>query len=153
MAAFCLSRFCLVTKAIVANARVPENSDSEQRKNGGGRRRIRKGAPKLSVMQMERMVGAGSFRDAEPPPLNVDMRKTVMDLFLGQAIEGDLQKKIRHTGEWLATNVEPKIRSNRKGILMFIIQWMLPVWAIFLLVAYGAIKLPFSNPFLDDLIM
>nr|KYP46932.1 hypothetical protein KK1_031414 [Cajanus cajan] len=146
----------MVTKPIMANATVSENSDSnsEQRK-GGVRRRVRvgKGAPKLSVMQVERMVGAGSFRDAEPPPLNVDMRKTVMDLFLGQAIEGDLQKKMRQTGEWLATNVEPQIHSKRKGILMFMLQWMLPVWAILLLVAFGVIKLPFNNPFLDDLIL
>ncbi|RDX82387.1 putative NAD(P)H dehydrogenase subunit CRR3, chloroplastic, partial [Mucuna pruriens] len=161
---FCLSsNLNSVTKPIVANGTVPEKSDSEQSKGPVAapatkslprRNRLRNRPPKPSVMQMERMVGAGSFRDTEPPPLvGSDMRKTVMDLFLGQAMEGSVQKKMRETGEWLATNAEPKIVSSRKGILMFMFQWMLPIWAILLLVAFGAVKLPFSNPFLDDLLM
>lgn len=31
--------------------------------------------------------------------------------------------------------------------------WVLPVWVLMLLVASGAVKLPFGVPFLDDLIM
>ncbi|TKY69271.1 NAD(P)H dehydrogenase subunit CRR3 [Spatholobus suberectus] len=163
---FCLSNLSTITKPIVANATLPEKSDSEQSKPQPPlaatkpllrRNRVRNGPPKPAVMQMERIVGAGSFRDTEPPPLrplrDSDMRKTVMDLFLGQAMEGAVQKKMREAGEWLATNAEPKILSSRKGILMFMFQWMLPIWAVLLLVAHGAIKLPFSNPFLDDLLM
>ena len=40
------------------------------------------------------------------------MRKTVMDLFLGQAMEGKVQKKMRETGEWVADNAEAKITSS-----------------------------------------
>jgi len=40
-----------------------------------------------------------------------------------------------------------------KPVLMFTIQWILPIWIMSLLVACGVIKLPFSIPFLDDLIM
>ena len=40
------------------------------------------------------------------------MRKTVMDLFLGQAMEGRVQKKMRETGEWVAANAEAKITSS-----------------------------------------
>ncbi|KAG5010223.1 hypothetical protein AAZX31_07G155000 [Glycine max] len=159
---FCLSNLSTI-KPIVANATLPQNNDSDQTKPSipvpatkslPRRNRLRNGAPKPSVMQMERIVGAGSFRDTEPPPLrDSDMRKTVMDLFFGQAMEGEVQKKMRETGEWLSTNAEPRITSSRKGILMFMFQWILPIWAILLLVAFGAIKLPFNSPFLDDLLM
>ncbi|CAJ1932516.1 unnamed protein product [Sphenostylis stenocarpa] len=159
---FCL---CGVTKPIVGSANIPQNSDSEQTipplpvpkppiKRFPSRNRVRNGPPKPSVMQMQRILGAGSFRDTEPAPLpGSDMRKTVMDLFLGQAIEGRVQKKIRETGEWLDANAESKITSSRKTILLIMVQWMLPIWTILLLIASGAIKLPFSNPFLDDLLM
>jgi len=35
-----------------------------------------------------------------------------MDLFFGQAMEGEVQKKMRETGEWLSTNAEPRITSS-----------------------------------------
>jgi hypothetical protein len=41
-----------------------------------------------------------------------DMKKTVFDLFLGQAMEGSVEKNMRKTGEWLANNTEPKIHSS-----------------------------------------
>ncbi|XP_040861412.1 probable NAD(P)H dehydrogenase subunit CRR3, chloroplastic, partial [Glycine max] len=145
------------------NSTVPQNKDSEQRKPPipvpatkplPRRNRVRNGAPKPSVMQMERIVGAGSFRDTEPPIImkrDSDMGKTLMDLFLGQAMEGEVQKKTRETGEWLS-DFEGKERI-RKGILMFMFQWILPIWAFTPSTAFGAIKLPFSNPFLDDMLM
>ncbi|KAG5038033.1 hypothetical protein JHK82_018849 [Glycine max] len=118
---FCLSNLSTI-KPIVANATLPQNNDSDQTKPSipvpatkslPRRNRLRNGAPKPSVMQMERIVGAGSFRDTEPPPLrDSDMRKTVMDLFFGQAMEGEVQKKMRETGEWLSTNAEPRITSS-----------------------------------------
>ncbi|PNY06157.1 chlororespiratory reduction 3 protein [Trifolium pratense] len=40
-----------------------------------------------------------------------------------------------------------------KGILVFAFQWMMPIWIISFLIASGTIKLPFSVPFLDDLLM
>lgn len=40
-----------------------------------------------------------------------------------------------------------------KNILIAVFQWVLPAWVLMLLVASGTIKLPFSIPFLDDLIM
>ncbi|KAK7308701.1 hypothetical protein VNO77_42326 [Canavalia gladiata] len=157
---FCLSNLSCMSKSIVAKATLPQNSDSEQSNASKpplpriNRKRLRYGPPRPNLMQMERVVGAGSFRDSDPPPLrNSNMRKTVMDLFLGQAMEGPVEKKMRETGEWLANNAEPRFRSSRKGILMFMFQWMLPIWALLLVIAYGAIKLPFSNPFLDDLLI
>ncbi|CAL0318479.1 unnamed protein product [Lupinus luteus] len=108
--------------------------------------------PNPVVIQIERAVGAGSFRDTEPRDV-VDKKTSMVDWFLGQAVEGALEKNLRITGEWLANNSEKKVRSSGKGILMFMVQWMLPIWAISLLVACGAIKLPFNSSFLDDLIM
>ncbi|GAU40735.1 hypothetical protein TSUD_14200 [Trifolium subterraneum] len=84
-----------------------------------------------------------------------DIKKTTSDLFLGQLFEGKVQKKMRETGEWLSENGETRLRSTkmRKGILVFAFQWMMPIWVISFLIASGAIKLPFSIPFLDDLLM
>lgn len=36
-----------------------------------------------------------------------------MDLFLGQAFEGVMQKKLRETGEWLGENGETRFRSTK----------------------------------------
>lgn len=43
-----------------------------------------------------------------------DMKKTTEDLFLGQASEGQLQKKLRETGEWLGDHAETRFRSASK---------------------------------------
>ncbi|BAT84688.1 NAD(P)H dehydrogenase subunit [Vigna angularis] len=152
---FCV---CSVSKPTVGSGNIPQISDSDSNslptKRFSSRNRVPSEPPKPSVMQMQRIVGAGSFRDTEPLPLpGSDMRKTVMDLFLGQAMEGRVQKKMRETGEWLDANAESKITSSRKGILLFMVQWMLPIWTILFLIAFGAIELPFGNPFLDDLLM
>lgn len=40
-----------------------------------------------------------------------DVRKTIFDLFLGQAFEGPVEKKLRETGEWVAANSEARLRS------------------------------------------
>lgn len=40
-----------------------------------------------------------------------------------------------------------------KQILMVTFLWVLPTWTLLLLVASGVLKLPFSIPFLDNLIM
>ncbi|KAI5394517.1 hypothetical protein KIW84_061244 [Lathyrus oleraceus] len=114
--------------------------------------------PQPSIMQIERALGAGSFRDGEPElkkEKDSDAKKTTMDLFLGQAFEGVMQKKLRETGEWLGENGETRFRSTktRKGILVFAFQWMMPIWVLLFLIASGAIKLPFSTPFLDDLLI
>ncbi|ESW25275.1 hypothetical protein PHAVU_003G022100 [Phaseolus vulgaris] len=152
---FCM---CNVTKPTLGSGNFPQTTDSDSDsvpiKRFPRRTKLPNEPPKPSVMQMQRIVGAGSFRDTEPLPLpGSDMRKTVMDLFLGQAMEGRVQKKMRETGEWVAANAEAKITSSRKGIFLFIVQWMLPIWIALFLIASGAIKLPFTNAFLDDLLL
>ncbi|MED6169659.1 hypothetical protein PIB30_023211 [Stylosanthes scabra] len=144
---------------------IPSSSSSSNTRKLGPRR-----PPKPSVIQIERIVGAGSFRDGEPIGhassscsssfnyyslimIDSDVRKSVFDLFLGKTFEGPLEKKMRTTGEWLLTNAEPRLKSSSKGILIFVFQLMLPIWAMSLLVASGIIKLPVSSPFLDDLLM
>ncbi|WVZ06897.1 hypothetical protein V8G54_020243, partial [Vigna mungo] len=118
---FCV---CSVSKPTVGSGNIPEITDSDSNslptKRFSSRNRVPSEPPKPSVMQMQRIVGAGSFRDTEPLPLpylivmnrGSDMRKTVMDLFLGQAMEGRVQKKMRETGEWLDANAESKITSS-----------------------------------------
>ncbi|XP_068504044.1 uncharacterized protein [Phaseolus vulgaris] len=82
--------------------------------------------PKPSVMQMQRIVGAGSFRDTEPLPLPFQ-HATVMDLFRGQAMQG-------------------RFNANNLNVT-------LPISITLFLIASGANKLPFTNAFLDHLVL
>ncbi|CAH2045876.1 unnamed protein product, partial [Thlaspi arvense] len=107
---------------------------------------------KPSIAQIERAFGAGSYRDSEG---EMDMNTVFDELLLGHAnkFEGKLEKKLREIGEIFVDRTESKLRSSGKPVLMFTIQWILPIWILSLLVACGVIKLPFSLPLLDDLIM
>ncbi|CAN7124744.1 unnamed protein product [Brassica rapa subsp. narinosa] len=107
---------------------------------------------KPSIAQIERAFGAGSYRDSEG---EMDMNTVFDELLLGHAnkFEGKLEKKLREVGEMFVDLTESKLRSSGKPVLMFTIQWILPIWIVSLLLACGIIKLPFSLPLLDDLIM
>ncbi|XP_058724469.1 probable NAD(P)H dehydrogenase subunit CRR3, chloroplastic [Vicia villosa] len=170
---FCsLSNLSIPKPIVVTNASLPQNPDSSssssspqqtnlpqnQKPSPSPPNKLRHRAPQPSIMQIERALGAGSFRDGEPDlktEKDFDVKKTTMDLFLGQAFEGKVQKRLRETGEWLGENGETRFRSTktRKGILVFAFQWMMPIWVLSFLIASGAIKLPFSIPFLDDLLL
>ncbi|KAL8224406.1 hypothetical protein R6Q57_019881 [Mikania cordata] len=85
-----------------------------------------------------------------------EQEKTLFDQILSNSIgrtEGDVEKKLRETGEWIIDQTEGPTRSTGKNILKVVFLWILPVWILSFLVASGVIKLPFISPFLDDLIM
>lgn len=114
--------------------------------------------PKLrqqpSVAEIERAIGAGLFRDRNPR--ESEQNKTLFDELLSNSIgkpEGSMEKKLRETGAWMVDQTEGASRSAGKKLLMVVFKWILPIWVLLFLVAYGIIKLPFSTPFLDDLIM
>ncbi|KAL4302056.1 hypothetical protein GQ457_10G027120 [Hibiscus cannabinus] len=120
------------------------------------RLRQQKPIPPPSIVQIERAIGAGSFRDADSSESEEEMRKTIFDGLLpvgGGKFEGEIEKKLRETGEWIGSTSEATFRSSGKAILLTVLQWILPIWTISLLVASGVIKLPFSTPLIDDLIM
>ncbi|XP_034682008.1 probable NAD(P)H dehydrogenase subunit CRR3, chloroplastic [Vitis riparia] len=107
-----------------------------------------------SVIQIERAIGAGIFRDRDPR--GSEQNKTLFDLLLSNSIgktEGSVEKKLRETGEWIIDRAEGTSRSAAKQILMVTFLWVLPTWTLLLLVASGVLKLPFSIPFLENLIM
>ncbi|KAK9276016.1 hypothetical protein L1049_005547 [Liquidambar formosana] len=84
-----------------------------------------------------------------------EVNKTLFDVLLSSSIgksEGPVEKRLRETGEWILDRSEGASRSAGKQILMGMFLWIIPL-GISLLVASGFIKLPFSTPFLDDLIM
>ncbi|XP_076902980.1 putative NAD(P)H dehydrogenase subunit CRR3, chloroplastic [Bidens hawaiensis] len=110
---------------------------------------------KPSVAEIERVIGAGMFKDRD---INRESEedKTLFDYILSNSIgktEGDMEKKLRETGEWIIDRTEGPSRSTGKNILKAVFIWILPMWIISFLVASGVIKLPFVSPFLDDLIM
>uniref|UniRef100_A0A0F7CZ71 Chlororespiratory reduction 3 n=1 Tax=Francoa sonchifolia TaxID=23250 RepID=A0A0F7CZ71_9ROSI len=107
-----------------------------------------------TIIQIERAIGTGMFRDSDPRDL--EERSTVFNGLLSNPsdkFEGPVEKKLRETGEWLVEKTERGSASTGKGILVVLFLWFLPIWTVALLVVTGVIKLPFSIPFLDDLIM
>ncbi|XP_071690088.1 probable NAD(P)H dehydrogenase subunit CRR3, chloroplastic [Rutidosis leptorrhynchoides] len=108
-----------------------------------------------SVAEIERAIGAGIFKDRD---INRESEpeKTLFDSILSNSIgrtEGDVEKKLRETGEWILDQTEGSSRSPGKNILKVVFLWILPVWIVSFLVASGVVKLPFVSPYLDDLIM
>ncbi|KAF9592457.1 hypothetical protein IFM89_014947 [Coptis chinensis] len=67
--------------------------------------------------------------------------------------ESKVEKKLRETGEWILDATKGPTPSAGHDILMSICLGILPIWLLFLLIAFGGFKLPFSTPALDDLIM
>lgn len=108
-----------------------------------------------SIADIERAISAGRYRDIDARELKEEevANFDFMSMSFDGKFEGPIEKKLRETGEWLATSTESRFRAAGKRNLMFALQWILPIWTLSLLVASGVIKLPFSNPFLDDLIM
>ncbi|KAF8040178.1 hypothetical protein BT93_B2416 [Corymbia citriodora subsp. variegata] len=107
-----------------------------------------------SIVEIERAIGASRFSDADPKEL--EPRKSVLDGLLptdGWKVESSAERKLRETGEWIVDRTERRPASAGKGILIAVFKWVLPAWFLMLLVASGAIKLPFSVSFFDDLIM
>ncbi|KAL8241840.1 hypothetical protein R6Q59_012142 [Mikania micrantha] len=110
---------------------------------------------KPSVAEIERAIGAGIYKDRDINRES-EQEKTLFDQILSNSIgrtEGDVEKKLRETGEWIIDQTEGPTRSTGKNILKVVFLWILPVWILSFLVASGVIKLPFISPFLDDLIM
>ncbi|KAF5748029.1 Chlororespiratory reduction 3 putative isoform 1 [Tripterygium wilfordii] len=116
--------------------------------------------PQPSVREVERVIGAGCYRDNDPNPKESEEDSEELEsLFDGilpistGKFEGPVEKKLRKTGEWLAVQTESTFQSSGRRILIFVLWWVLPIWTLLLLVASGAIELPFSTPLLDDLLM
>ncbi|KAL8161262.1 hypothetical protein V2J09_012751 [Rumex salicifolius] len=102
------------------------------------------------------------FNGSEPP-----QKDSVFDSILSNTIgrsEGSVERQLRETGEWLSERTEKASRSSNTGtrlfkdsfvrsILVFMFIWVLPALLLSLFVASGTIKLPFSIPAIEDLIM
>ncbi|XWS34473.1 hypothetical protein CRYUN_Cryun21dG0041500 [Craigia yunnanensis] len=135
---------------------IKTNPKPKTRTRARRRQRLHQQKPQPpSIIQIERAIGAGSFRDADSSDLE-QRRKTIFDGLLpitSGKFEGAIEKKLRETGEWIGSRTEATFRSSGKRILLVVLQWILPIWTFSLLVASGAIKLPFSTPLIDDLIM
>ncbi|XP_049404669.1 probable NAD(P)H dehydrogenase subunit CRR3, chloroplastic [Solanum stenotomum] len=106
---------------------------------------------KLSVAEIERAIGAGIFKDRDTSR-SAKENKTLFDSILSNSVgenEGDVEKKLRQTGEWLIHKTENTSASTGKQILVAVFQWILPMWIIAFLLASGILNLPF----LDDLLL
>ncbi|CAO2813467.1 unnamed protein product [Amaranthus hypochondriacus] len=108
-----------------------------------------------SVAEIERAIGAGIYRDHDPASDTTE-KNSVIDAVLSNSIgktEGETERALRETGEWMSVQSEKTTRSYGKKILEIMFLWIAPAWLLLLLVATGAVKLPFSFSALDDLLM
>ncbi|XP_078439403.1 chlororespiratory reduction 3 [Wolffia australiana] len=135
------------------SAREASTASSSSRKK---QRRRNEGAMRKSpsAMDVQRLISvtdedpAGSWSD------NESGKSPVLDFWASTPIgqeESSLEKKLREIGEWLVDNTESK-SSIGEGILVTVVLYILPVWVLLLLLASGAITLPFEVPFLEDLL-
>uniref|UniRef100_A0A0F7GZQ6 Chlororespiratory reduction 3 n=1 Tax=Geranium maderense TaxID=28964 RepID=A0A0F7GZQ6_9ROSI len=157
------------TRALVL-ASLPDNSEPGQTKlprpsfpksrskktgpPGKKKQSFKKGSPERpSLVQIERAISAGRYRDIDQR--EEEEKKTEFDGLLpitrGQ-FETPVEETLRKAGRWLADNTAKDSGSAGKGVVVFLIRWVLPIWTLILLVGVGVIKLPFTTPF-DDLFL
>ncbi|XP_010527790.1 PREDICTED: probable NAD(P)H dehydrogenase subunit CRR3, chloroplastic [Tarenaya hassleriana] len=132
-----LSTIFSVTRSSTTSGSPSPAKKTARRVKGRNRNLREQRSDKPSVIQIERAIGAGSYRDSESG--EKEGRNTVLDgILMGNAnkFESPLEKKLRELSEAFVARTESRFRSN-----------------VSLLVACGVVKLPFSLPFLDDLIM
>ncbi|OMO99758.1 Armadillo [Corchorus olitorius] len=141
--------------AIIAAGAVPalRRIVLSQRANWTRALRLLRNLPAPSVTKTPG-ISSNSFHSSD---LEEQKRRTVFDgllpLTAGSKHESEIEKKLRETGEFIGSKTEAAFRSSGKTILLVVLQWFLPIWTLSLLVASGAIKLPFNIPQIDDLIM
>ncbi|KAK6134194.1 hypothetical protein DH2020_032050 [Rehmannia glutinosa] len=96
-----------------------------------------------SILEIERAIGAGEE--------NSSLFGNILRNSVGEN-EGSVEKQLRETGEWLIDQTERTSRTAGKQILITMFVWIMPMWIFAFLVAAGVVHLPFSTPFLEDLI-
>ncbi|XP_019169815.1 PREDICTED: probable NAD(P)H dehydrogenase subunit CRR3, chloroplastic [Ipomoea nil] len=104
-----------------------------------------KNSTRPSIAEIERAIGAGVFRDPA-------IYKRVES---GSDVGGEwpVEKKLREVGEWLLAATETSPDTSSRKILKTVFLWILPMWVLAFLVAARIIHLPFTSPFLDDLLL
>ncbi|GFP96644.1 hypothetical protein PHJA_001808500 [Phtheirospermum japonicum] len=107
-------------------------------------------------MEIERAIGAGIFRDRDDiDSCSSEEKRSVFENVMRNTVgekEGPVEKKLRETGEWLLHQSENTSRAAGKQILVTMFVWVIPLWIFGFLIAAGILQLPFTNPFLQDLL-
>ncbi|KAL3830774.1 hypothetical protein ACJIZ3_019576 [Penstemon smallii] len=96
-----------------------------------------------SVSEIERAIGAGIYRDtnSEEEEKN-SLFDNVLKYTIGKS-EGDLEKNLRETGEWLVYQSEKTSNSVGKQIIVAMFVWIMPAWLFAFVLASGIVKIPF----------
>ncbi|XP_068643052.1 probable NAD(P)H dehydrogenase subunit CRR3, chloroplastic [Aristolochia californica] len=126
------------------------SSSSLPNRSPARRHAVRRTSPKPpspSVLEVEKAIGAGLFEDQDSRS-----QRGASSFFDSLSSEGSAEKKLREAGEWIIDRTEGASGSGQE-VLMVVGLRILPFWILSLLVASGVIKLPFSVPFLDNLLM
>ncbi|XP_031275007.1 probable NAD(P)H dehydrogenase subunit CRR3, chloroplastic isoform X2 [Pistacia vera] len=81
--------------------KIPRKNNSQQQKQ-------------LQLMEIERAIGAGTFRDNEPRDLEKQKKIVFNGILpdLSGVFEGPVEKQLRETGEWFSSHTEKRLRSS-----------------------------------------
>ncbi|XP_065855803.1 probable NAD(P)H dehydrogenase subunit CRR3, chloroplastic [Euphorbia lathyris] len=159
----CLSCHC-ISKSFVHASLNPQNDASSSTPPSHSKPKSKTRTPRrsletkiqqqLSLMEIERAIGAGSYRDSDTP--DSKPRDSILKGLLPNSagnFETPVEKKLRETGEWVTVTAEGKFQASGKKILMFFLKLVLPIYIVMFLVTSGTVKLPWSTPFLEDMLM
>ncbi|KAH0468307.1 hypothetical protein IEQ34_003340 [Dendrobium chrysotoxum] len=145
-------------RSTVTTSALPSPSDDSSvgEVNGSSRRRRRPTAADvrlaIGVDELPRPDG-GTPSSASSSSSSSSSR--LMDFLattpIGQP-ESPAERALRQFGEWMIDRTEARSGDGLMNLMLLCLS-VLPVWILLLLVASGIIKLPFSHPFVENIIL
>uniref|UniRef100_A0A0F7GZF8 Chlororespiratory reduction 3 n=1 Tax=Goodyera fumata TaxID=1390594 RepID=A0A0F7GZF8_9ASPA len=136
----------------------PSGDTSPGKVKGSGRQRRRPTAAdvRLAIGVDEHPQMDGGIPSSPPASSSTSSSSSRLMDFLATTPIGQpeslAERTLRQFGEWLAERTEGKAGDALLNLMVLCLS-VLPVWILLLLFASGIIKLPFSLPAIEDLIL
>ncbi|KAH6827753.1 ENTH/ANTH/VHS superfamily protein [Perilla frutescens var. hirtella] len=93
-----------------------------------------------SITKIEVVASSAIPKDSSSGVAHEERRSSLFDNIMRNSVgekEGDVEKRLRETGEWLVHQTETTSRSAGKQILTSVFVWVIPLWITAFLVASG----------------
>nr|AQX44195.1 hypothetical protein [Apostasia odorata] len=138
----------------VATSALSSPSDDASPGDAGNSSPRRRRRP--TVAEIRRAIGADDRPGVDgESPNSSPSSSPIMDFLASTPIgqpESPAERTLREFAERIVEHAEANVHHGQ-NVLIMLCLYALPVWTLLLLVASGVIKLPFSLPFMEDLIM
>ncbi|PKA47246.1 hypothetical protein AXF42_Ash017191 [Apostasia shenzhenica] len=140
--------------AVATSALSSPSDDASPGDAGDSSPRRRRRRP--TVAEIRRAIGAEDRHGVDgESPNSSPSSSPIMDFLASTPIgqpESPAERTLREFAERIVEHAEANVHHGQ-NVLIMLCLYALPVWTLLLLVASGVIKLPFSLPFMEDLIM